>query len=416
MKLLPLAIVLVVMAPMAHTEEGYVDAAADAASYGGTIIKETAGDVGNTLEDAGHSFAGTTGKAAEAVGGFFSDVGDGFEKNRAIASGDGVSLNASVYSLALRQAGKDNLPLKTLQDGRDDRQYKLKRALEETDRLKGLASDYKTDASNFQSNIADTLKGIAKDAKKLKGWDKAHQVKLDKLLEEHKKLGSLTAADGSARVGSHTMVSFKEAWVDLEDAIRKSPTSASKAGLGLRLGAMSSLLSGATERIQGKENEIMATTAKINEYSKVDEKSEANDEASMKRQMILGTLNNSVNNLINQAEFSKARSQLAFSHFGEIEKALNGKGLQAGDVKNQYKKNINALTTQYNNTPIGVYINSQISKAMGSVCDLVNNQCKEGLNASIFNYLDDSGRTQYKTQINDQKPMVNSSDSSAVKK
>jgi hypothetical protein len=245
---------------------------------------------------------------------------------------------------------------------------------------------------------------IAKTAKKLQGWDKAHQAKLDKFLDEHKKLGSLTAIDGDARLGSHTMTSLNEAWVDLEDAIKKSPTSAKKLGLDTRLKAMKSLLSGATTRIQEKENQIMATTAKINEFSKVDEKQVMSDEAAMKRQMILGTLNNSVNNLINQAEFSKARSQLAFSHFGEIERELAADGVQAGDVKNQYKKNSVALAAQYNNTPIGIYVNGQIAKAMASVCDLVNNQCKDGTNASLFDFLDDSNRSKFKGPTNDNVP------------
>ncbi|MGZ3787807.1 MAG: hypothetical protein ACXVLQ_04750 [Bacteriovorax sp.] len=416
MKLLPIAIAIAAVTPMARAEEDTLSAASHAVEYAAHVTEDKAGEFSNGVEDVGHAIAVPTKEAAHSAWGFLQDVGDGIEKNRAISSGDGLAINTSVYSLALRQAEKENTPLTTLQKERDERQYRLKRAQEETDRLNGIAKDYKEDAKNFQSNISSTLTGIAKAAKKLEGWDKAHQAKLDKFLEEHKKLGSLTAEDGNARMGDHTILSLNEAWVDLEDAIKKSPTSAKKLGLDGRLKAMDSLLSGATARIQEKENQIMESTAKINELSKVDEKQVANDEASMKRQMILGTLNNSVNNLINQAEFSKARSQLAFSHFGEIERELASSGVQSGDVKNQYKKNANALAAQYNNTPIGVYVNSQISKAMSSVCELVNNQCKDGMNASLFDFLDDTSRFKFKSPSDDSKPARKSNSSGTVTK
>ncbi len=396
MKLIPLTFSLAVLSTAAVAQEGNLSALTYSAQYGFDVAKDNAGEVNNAIGEAGHAIAVPTKQAARSVWGFISDVGDGIEKNKAISFGDGVLINTSVYSLALRQAERENTPLKTLQKDRDERQYRLKRAQAETERLNAIAKDYKEDASKFQSNIASTLDDIATTAKKLEGWDKAHQDKLDKFLQEHKKLGSLTAADGNSRVGSHSLVAMNETWTDLEDFIKKSPDSAKKIGLDTRLKTMKSLLSGASERIQDKENKLMAVTAKINELSKIDEKKVADDEASMKRQMILGTLNNSVNNLINQAEFSKVRSQLAFSHFDEIEKELMGKGLKKGDVKDEYKKNIQALANQYNNTPIGVYVNSQIAKAMGSVCDLVNNQCKEGLSSTLFNFLDDSSRFKFK--------------------
>ena len=97
------------------------------------------------------------------------------------------------------------------------------------------------------------------------------------------------------------------------------------------------------------------------------------------------------------ADFSKVRSQLAFSHFKDIEASMKEKGVKAGDVKDSYKKNSAALASQYNNTPFGVYVNGQIAKAMGSVCDIVNNQCKEGTNSSLFDFLDDSSRSNYKS-------------------
>jgi hypothetical protein len=386
---------------MAHAEEGTMDAVSHSAGYAYNVTADNAGELGNGIQDIAHSIAVPAKTAAKSAWGFLSDVGNGIEKRKAISSGDGLVINTSVYSLALRQAERENLPLKMLQKDRDERQYQMKRAIEETDRLNKLAKDYKEDAGNFQKNISSSLTGIAETAKKLEGWDKAHQQKLDKLLEEHKKLGSLTAEDGKARTGSHTMVSLNETWSDLETFIKKSPDSAKKIGLDTRLKAMNSLLSGATERITNKENQIMASTAKINELSKFDEKAIAEDEKSMQRRMVLGTLNNSVNNIITQAEFSKVRSQLAFSHFSEIEKELAEKGVLAKDVKNMYKKNAIALADQYNNTPFGVYVNTQIAKALGSVCELMANQCKEGNNAALFDFLDDTSRFNFKAPSDD---------------
>ncbi|MBY0416145.1 MAG: hypothetical protein K2Q18_18375, partial [Bdellovibrionales bacterium] len=139
--------------------------------------------------------------------------------------------------------------------------------------------------------------------------------------------------------------------------------------------------------------ENVLVTAKINELSKIDEKKVANEEESMKRQMILGTLNNSVNNLITNAEFTKVRAQLAFSHFGEFDKELAEKGVKAGDAKEAYKKNAVAIAAEYNETPFGLYVNGQIAKAMGTICDLVvNNQCKDGSNAVLFDFLNDGSR------------------------
>lgn len=397
MKLIPIAVLMTIASPLANSQEDTLSAMGHSGRYATHIATDKAGELANGIEDAGHAVAVPTKEAARSFWGFLSDVGNGMEKTKAIATGDGLTINTSVYSILLRQAERDNSPLKMLQKERDERQYRLKRAADETDRLNKLSKEYKDDAVKFQSNIATTLTGIADTAKKLEGWDKTHQDNLNKLIEEHKKLGSLTAGDGKARMGSHTMVSLNEGWTDLEDFIKKSPDSAKKIGLDTRLSSMKSLLAGASDRIQDKENQIMASTAKINEYAKVDEKLVASDEATMKRQMVLGTLNNSVNNLINQAEYSKNRAQLAFTHFNDIGKELAEKGVNAKDVKAAYKKNINSITTQYNETPIGIYVNSQIAKAMGSVCDLVANQCKEGSNAFLFDFLDDSSRFKFKS-------------------
>jgi hypothetical protein len=417
MKLLPLAMIAAMTVPTAFAgdDEGYMSATGYAAGYAGHVTSDVAGQVMNGAEDVGHAVAVPTKQAARSVWGFLSDIGNGMEKSKAIATGDGVNINASVYSLALRQAERDNSALNTLQKERDERQYNLKRAQEETERLKKLSSDYKEDASKFQSNINTTLVGIAEAAKKMDGWDKAHQANLDQLIEEHKKLGKLTAEDGKARIGSQTLVSMNKAWVDIEDFVKKSPDAAKAAGLDTRMKSMSSLLSGATDRMQEKEKQMMAATAKINELSKIDEKKVADDEASMKRQMILGTLNNSVNNLITSAEFSKVRSQLAFSHFKDIEASMAEKGVKAGDVKNLYKKNINTLASQYNNTPFGLYVNSQIAKAMGSVCELVNNQCKDGTNSALFDFLDDSSRFNFKMPA-DQSGSTSTDSTSTTKK
>jgi t-SNARE complex subunit (syntaxin) len=400
MKLLPLAVLLAVSIPTvihADEEEGTGSAIKYAAGYAADVTRDAAGNVINDLQDAGHAVAVPTKQAAKSAWGFLSDIGNGIEKSRAISNGDGVTINTSVYSLALRQAERDNTALKTLQKERDERQYNLKRAQKETERLGKLAEDYKDDAVKFSSNMMAALTGIAENTKKLEGWDKAHQEKMDKFLEEHKKLGTLTAQDGNSRVGSHLLASMSETWADLEDAIKKSPDSAAKLGLTARLKSMSSLLDGASNRITEKEAQMMAVTAKINEYAKIDEKQVANDEESMKRQMILGTLNNSVNNLITSADFSKVRAQMAFAHFGDIEKGMAEKGVKGGDVKEAYKKNSSALASQYNNTPFGVYVNGQIAKAMGSVCDIVANQCKDGTNAALFDFLDDSTRNNLKS-------------------
>lgn len=387
-------------------EEGTGSAISHATSYAADVTKDAAGNIANAMADMSHAVAVPTKEKSKSVWGFLSDVGNGFEKSRAVSNGDGVAINASVYSLALRQAERENLPLKTLQKERDERQYNLKRAQKETERLTELTKDYKDDANKFQSNISSSLVGIAESAKKMEGWDKAHQDKLDAFVAEHKKLGSLTATDGAARVGSHTMLAMNETWSDLEAFVKKSPEAAKSAGLSGRFKAMTTLLSGATERITDREQKMMAATAKLNELSRINEGSVASEEESMKRQMILGTLNNSVNNLITSADFSKVRAQLAFSHFGDIEKEMADKGVKTGDVKEQYKKNSTVLANQYNNTPFGVYVNGQIAKAMSTVCDMVNNQCKEGTNASLFDFLDDSSRINFKSVEKDQAPKV----------
>ena len=398
MKILPAAMLMVLAIPtvtMAQ-EEGTMSALGHAAGYTATIAKDTAGNMSNALADMGQAVAAPVKEKSKSIWGYLSDVGNGIEKSRAVSNGDGVAINASVYSIALRQAERENTTLKTLQKDREVRQSALQRAQKESQRLADLSKEYKEDAGKFQSNVMTTLVGIADSAKKMEGWDKAQQAKLDAFVSEHKKLGSLTAEDGAARLGTHAMLKMNETWSELETFMKKSPEAAKSAGLTTRLKAMSTLMVGASDRIAEKEQQILATTAKLNELSKVNESSVADDEAYMKRQMILGTLNNSVNNLINSADYSKVRSQLAFAHFSDVEKEMESKGVKAGDVKEQYKKNSTALAAQYNNTPFGVYVNGQIAKAMGSVCDLVSNQCKEGTNSSLFDFLDDSSRSNLK--------------------
>lgn len=398
-KMLPMAMMMVLAVPSisySQEEEGTMSALGHTASYAATVSKDAAGNMSNALADMGHAVAVPVKEKSKSMWGFLSDVGNGIEKSRAVSNGDGVAINASVYSLALRQAERDNAALKTLQKDRDERQYSLQRAQKETQRLSDLTKEYKDDAVKFQSNVASSLIGIAESAKKMDGWDKAQQAKLDSFVSEHKKLGSLTAEDGSARMGSHALLKLNETWSELESFMKKSPEAAKSAGLTTRLKAMTTLLAGASDRIADREQKILVTTAKINELSKVNEFNVADEEAFMKRQMVLGTLNNSVNNLINSADYSKVRSQLAFAHFSEVEKEMEAKGVKAGDVKEQYKKNSVALASQYNNTPFGVYVNGQIAKAMGSVCDLVSNQCKEGMNSSLFDFLDDSSRSNFK--------------------
>jgi hypothetical protein len=389
MKYFPLTLVLALSTSFAHAEEeGTWTATKYAGSYSGTVISDNAGAASGAIQDMAHAAYVPTKEAASSAWGYIVDVKDGVVKRSAIANGDGVSINASVYALSLRQAERENTDLKTLQKDREKRQYDLKRATEETARLEKLATEYKDAASKFQSNISATVDGIADSAKKLEGWDKAHQEKLDKLLADHKKLGSLTADDGKARTGEHTLVSMKESLSDLETFIKKSPDSAAKAGLTARLNTMSSLMEGAQSRLAEKEDQMRASTAKINELSKIDETQVAQSEQQMQRRMILGTLN--------QGEFSKVRSQLAFSHFKEIEKEMAAKGVKEGDVKKAYRGHAKEIAEQYNNTPMGLYVNGQIAKAMGTVCELVNNQCKEGSNAALFDFLDDTSRGNFK--------------------
>ncbi len=378
MKFIPLVLVLATVSfpILADEERGYGDAIGSAASYSGTIVKD---NVGGAVVKPTKSFLQT-------IWGYVSDAGNGLEKQKALMSGDGVAINASVYSLALRDAERKNEPLK-----------KMKQLQEESKRLEGLARDYQKDASNFGNNIGATLQDIAQTAKKLEGWDQKKQEKLAALLAEHKKLGEKTASDGDPRIASQTIVSLSETFAELETAIMKSPDKAQSIGLGGRLGAMKSLLAGASARLSEKESQIMAATKTLNDL----ERENGATPEEMQRKMVLGTLNNAVNNLITQAEFSKNRAQLAFSHFSEIEKELAEKGVKAGDVKKFYRddKNLKALTDSYNDTPMGVYVNSQISKAMGSVCELVNNQCKDGTNSDLFKFLDDSSRQIYKDKV-----------------
>ncbi|MDD4974878.1 MAG: hypothetical protein PHY93_11040 [Bacteriovorax sp.] len=384
---------------LANEDEGYLSAGKYAGSYSGTIISDNAGAASGAIQDVAHSIAVPTREASSSAWGYIVDVKDGAVKRAAIANGDGVSINASVYALSLRQAERDNTPLKTLEKDKEKRQYEMAKSREEADRLQKLAKEYSEVATNFQLNMSASIEGIADSSKKLAGWDKEKQVKLDKLLADHKKLGTLTAEDGSARMGEHTLISMKETLTDLETFIKKSPDAAAKAGLTKRFSAMSSLMEGAQARLSEKENQMRVATAKINELSRTDENQVAETEANMQRKMILGTLNNSVTNLINSGDFSKVRSQLAFTHFKEVEKEMAEKGVKSGDVKKAYMAQTKELAEQYNNTPFGIYVNSQIAKAMGSVCDLVKNQCKEeGSNGALFNFLDDSSRGTFKVK------------------
>lgn len=394
MKFTPFLFLLIL--PNTYAKEGTWTATKYGAAYAGTVIADNAGEAMGAVQDAAHAAYVPTREAAGSAWGYVLDVKDGMVKRSAISNGDGVAINASVYAMSLRQAERENKDLKQLQKDREKRQYDLKRATEETERLQKLATEYVDLASKFQSNISETLNGIAESAQKLEGFDKAHQDRLQQILDQHKKLGALTAEDGKSRVGQQALVSMKEALVDLEDFARKSPEAAAKAGLTMRLAAMSSMLEGAQERFTEKEDQIEKAQKKINELSAVDESKVALTEQDMQRNMILGSLNNSVSNLITNGEFSRVRSQLAFSHFNEIEKEMKEKGVKAGDVKKAYKDHMKELADQYNNTPLGVFVNGQIAKAMGTVCEFVNNQCKDGTNNQLFDFLDDTSRGKFK--------------------
>ncbi|NOT80599.1 MAG: hypothetical protein HOP07_16550 [Bacteriovoracaceae bacterium] len=401
MKFLPIVLILSTISAPVFSQEGYGTAAHSALKYSGNIISDNAGDISNSVQDATRAVAKPTKSFLASIWGYISDAGNGIEKQKALATGDGVAINASVYSLALREAERKNEPLNQLKSKRDDTQYALKRSQDEAKRLEELAKAYKEDANNFGRNINTTLQEIASTATRLEGWDKQKQVKLSKLLDEHKKLGEETAKDGDARHASHTLTSLSETFAELETAVLKSPDQAQSIGLGGRLGAMKSLLQGAATRMGEKETQMLQSTRRLNELAQIDDKALAASQEDMQRKMVLGTLNNAVNNLITQAEYSKNRAQIAFSHFDDIEKELGVKGVKPGDLKKHYRddKNLLALTNTYNNSPIGVYVNSQISKALGSVCELVNNQCKDGTNTNLFNFLDDSSRSIFKDRL-----------------
>ncbi len=404
-KIIPLVLVLATISfptfASAGEDEGYMSATGYAGSYTGTVIQDNAGEAVNSVAGATRAVVKPTKSFLQTIWGYLSDAGNGIEKQKALVTGDAVAINASVYSMALRDAERKNEPLKKMKASKEERDESRELSIKEAKRLEDLARDYQLDATNFGKSISATLSDIAENATKLKGWDKKKQDKLAVLLAEHKKLGEATALDGKARIASHTTTSLAEMFAELETAVMSSPDQASSIGLSGRMGSMKSLLAGATKRLSDKEEQMLKVTRTLNELAQVDEKKLAATQEDMQRKMVLGTLNNAVNNLITQAEYSKNRAQLAFSHFADIEKELGVKGIKAGDLKKHYRddKNLKALTDSYNDSPIGVYVNSQISKAMGSVCELVNNQCKDGTNSNLFNFLDDSGRTIFKDRI-----------------
>lgn len=396
-KILPLAILVAISIPNVHAEDATEDtltAGKHATGYAGLVIRDSANDLSNKVKSLARPVGDAILEGADVAGGFLSDLYEGGSKKYAISAGDGVTINARVYSLALRDAVKKNSELKMVESTRKEVKRNLEDAIKETDELKSYGEEYKDYAVKFQKNASGAVLDLVESTRKLAVKDKALQEKLDQFIADHKKIGSLTAEDGNARIGSHTLVSMNETLAQIKGFIERTPEAANSEVLKGRFNAMTSLLANATKNINDKEQKIATSIGKINFYSQFDDKRMAEDEEALKRQIILGTLNNSVNNLITNAEFSKVRSQLAFAHFNEIEKEM--KGVKAGDVKDQYKKNIGALSSQYNNTPFGVYVNSQIAKAMGSVCELVNNQCKEGTNASLFDFLDDTNRSNYK--------------------
>lgn len=392
MKFFPLFLSLTII-PTSYSAENSKGAIATTARYAGNVLRDNAGELANSASNAYQIIASPTREAASFAWGFLSDVGNGLQKSRAIANGDGVEVNAKVYALALREAERQNQDLKTLQSDRERRQRDLKRAREETTRLEKLSADYKIDANNFQQNINTSLVEIASNAQKLEAWSPEHQAKLDAFVAENKKLGEATAADGKPRVGAHVLVGMSSAWANLEDAILKTNNTALRKVFSTKFSAMKSYLASANERIQDREAKIQESMKTINELSKINENGVADSEESMRRQMVLGTLNNSVVNLINDAEFSKVRSQLAFSHFADIEKQLGAKGVKPGEVKAAYMANKEALAAQYNETPIGLYVNGQISKAMSSVCEMVANQCQEKSQPDLLRVIDATPRT-----------------------
>ncbi|MBY0414055.1 MAG: hypothetical protein K2Q18_07810, partial [Bdellovibrionales bacterium] len=341
MKILPLAVLVALSVPnviLAEDGDEPNGAIVTNVNYAKTVAKDNYKAAMNSLQDLGHKVYTKTAGFFDALGDSVSDVTDSFQTSRAISNGDGVEINARVYSLALRKAENAEGGVKQLKKDQQEREYSLKQAKKEVDGLADLSKDYKKVATDSAYNVGDALVGIAEQTQKLKGWDEAHQKKMDEFVKQHKELGKLTAEDGAGRVGEQMLLSMKESWTSLGDFIKKSPDAAKAAGLEVKFNNMSSVLVKSITRMTEKEGQILTSMGKINTLSKAIEAG-AIDEESLQRQTILGTLNNSVNNLITSAEFSKARSQLAFSKFSEIEDSMKKKGVKAGDAKEAYKKN-----------------------------------------------------------------------------
>ena len=248
MKLIPIVLALTIFSPI---------------GFGADVLSEVSGS-----SDGGESESGTvpTERTAKSTWGFLSDIGNGFEKRRAIMAGDGVAVSASVYAMALRQAERDNKDLKKLEKDRKEQEIKSKRVLEESARLAKVGKEYEEDAVKLQSNVSAALSEIAQTAVNLPGWTPAHQENLNKLLAENNKLGALKSSDGNDRIGTHALLSLKTAWVDLESFIKKNPDAAKKIGLDGKLKTMSSLLSGASQKIEEKEKSVCISTELVNLY------------------------------------------------------------------------------------------------------------------------------------------------------
>lgn len=368
-------------------------------NYNATVLRQAGGDFLNAADDAAYNYLYKPGReVARNVGGFFSDVIDGSAKRMAVANGDAVSVNANAYLLTLRKEERENQELNKTASALEEQSRVYKKSEKEVERLKSLAEEYKVNAKEFQQNLGGAVKDLAETTQKIEGLSAAQKDQIAGFLKAHQELGKETAKSGDPKYLDHFAVSMSEMLSTLGTAVKGSQLGAQKKTLEGRIERMRDYMQSAATKFKQKELEITDATEKVNS-SRSQLAKLSTDEQQLRREQVLSSLNNSVVGIINNAEFSKIRSQLAFAHFDDIAKELKDKGLNSKDVKKAYKERLSDITKQYNETPIGLYVNGQISKAMGSVCDLVANQCKDAADNKFFDFMDDSSRKSLKPTL-----------------
>jgi len=307
-------------------------------------------------------------------------------------SSDPVKLAGALYSQELRAAKKANPEA----DKSADARVKRKQDYDELQRLSKILDTSMgkyDDILNKSKTDSDlTLTQVFNQANSMKISDQASKEALKKAADDHAKLGALTAKDSDPRTFSQLSVSMKSNLQRFGAWLSSIPESAEKTILEKKLKLALSNASDSQEKLDALNTEILGVTNKMGQIENFDEKGALDNEFNLRRAMALSSLQNSVSNLVTHNDYKKSRLQLAFANFSDMEKEMMGKGVLAGDVKATYKNNIKKIAEQYNNTPIGLYVNDQIAKAISSVCDLVQNQCAEGSRGRVFDFLNDTSR------------------------